>query len=301
MLQQVCCYYLLEKNKKSLSIFDQGMKVIIIEKNKGGGLTGLKKLFDYKDLFYYLVLRDVTVLYKQTILGLTWAILNPLFQIVIFSFIFGKLAGIKPDVEDMPYPLFSALAVIPWTYFSTSLSTSSNSLVSSSSIFTKVYFPRLLIPLTPIVSKLFDFFISLIIICVMMIFYQYLPGRNLIFVFWPLLVIIISSAGLGLWLSALSLQYRDVRFAIAFLLPVLLYIAPVAFPALLIQERFGQQLYYLYALYPMVGGIEGFRASFTHNTFPLIIVAISSFSAIVLFFTGMYYFKTMEKHFADVA
>lgn len=277
------------------------MKVTVIEKSKGGGLAGLKKLIDYKDLFYYLVLRDVTVLYKQTILGLAWAVINPLFQIVIFSFIFGKLAGIKPGEENMPYPLFSALAVIPWTYFSSSLSTASNSLISSSSIFTKVFFPRLIIPLTPVVSKLFDFLISLLIICGMMVYYQYLPGRNLILVFWPLLIIIISSAGLGLWLSALSLQYRDVRFALAFVLPVLLYIAPVAFPASLIKEKIGTTLYHLYAIYPMAGGIEGFRSAFTHGNFPFDIVLISSLSAIVILISGIYYFKSMEKHFADVA
>ena len=183
------------------------MKVTVIEKSRGGLFGGLKRLVEYKDLFYYLVLRDITVLYKQTVLGLTWAILNPLFQIVIFSFVFGRLAGIKSDVANMPYPLFSALAVIPWTYFSASLSTASNSLISSSSIFTKVYFPRLMIPLTPIVSKLFDFFISLLIISIMMIYYQYMPGVNLLLILWPLLIIIISAAGLGLWLSALSLQY----------------------------------------------------------------------------------------------
>ena len=277
------------------------MKVTVIEKSRGGLFGGLKRLVEYKDLFYYLVLRDVTVLYKQTVLGLTWAILNPLFQIVIFSFVFGRLAGIKSVVANMPYPLFSALAVIPWTYFSASLSTASNSLISSSSIFTKVYFPRLMIPLTPIVSKLFDFFISLLIISIMMIYYQYMPGVNLLLILWPLLIIIISAAGLGLWLSALSLQYRDVRFALAFVMPVLLYIAPVAFPASLIKEKIGTTLYHLYAIYPMAGGIEGFRSSFTRGAFPFDIVAISSLSAIVIFISGIYYFRSMEKHFADVA
>ena len=277
------------------------MKVTVIEKSKGGGLPEFKKLLEYKDLFYYLVLRDVTVLYKQTILGFAWAVINPLFQIVIFSFVFGRLAGIKPGIDNMPYPLFSALAVIPWTYFSSSLSTSSNSLISSSSIFTKVYFPRVLIPLTPIVSKLFDFFVALTIICIMMFYYGYAPGSNILFVLWPLLIIIISSAGLGLWLSALSLQYRDVRFALGFILPILLYLAPVAFPASLIKEKIGTTLYHLYALYPMAGGIEGFRSSFTHGNFPFDLVIISSISAIIICITGLYYFRNMEKHFADVA
>jgi lipopolysaccharide transport system permease protein len=277
------------------------MRITIIEKSKGGSFPEFKKLREYKDLFYYLVLRDVTVLYKQTILGFAWAVINPLFQIVIFSFVFGRLAGIKPGIDNMPYPLFSALAVIPWTYFSASLSTASNSLISSSSIFTKVYFPRVMIPLTPIVSKLFDFFVALSIICIMMFYYGYAPGSNIVLVLWPLLIIIISSAGLGLWLSALSLQYRDVRFALGFILPILLYLAPVAFPASLIKEKIGTTLYHLYALYPMAGGIEGFRASFTHGNFPFDLVIISSLSAIVIFITGLYYFRNMEKHFADVA
>jgi lipopolysaccharide transport system permease protein len=135
----------------------------------------------------------------------------------------------------------------------------------------------------------------------MMIYYKYLPGSNLLLVLWPLLIIIISSAGLGLWLSALSLQYRDVRFALGFVLPVLLYIAPVAFPASLVKEKIGDTLYHVYALYPLAGGIEGFRSAFTHGDFPFDLVAISTFSALMIFVSGIYYFKKMEKHFADVA
>ncbi|MEP6513359.1 MAG: hypothetical protein ABJA79_05795, partial [Parafilimonas sp.] len=186
-----------------------------IEPRKKFSFFSIKDFFRYKDLLYYMVLRDITVQYKQTILGLGWAILNPLFQIIIFSFIFGNLAGLKPDVANMPYPLFSTLAVIPWTYFSSSLSSACSSLITSSPIFTKVYFPRIIIPLTPVFSKLFDFLISMIILVGLMIYYQFYPGKNLVLVAWPLLIIIVTSAGLGFWLSALSLQYRDVRFALS--------------------------------------------------------------------------------------
>ena len=151
------------------------------------------------------------------------------------------------------------------------------------------------------VSKLFDFFISLAIVIVLMIIYQYAPGSNLLFILWPLAIIIFSAAGLGMWFSALALQYRDVRFALGFLMPVLLYAAPVAFPASLVREHVGETWYYLYAIYPMVGGIEGFRASFGSGIFPVEMVAISTLSAVLIFISGLVYFKKMERHFADVA
>lgn len=265
-------------------------------------LLSWKELVRYKDLLYFLVLRDVTVLYKQTILGFAWAVINPLVQIIIFSFIFGNLAGIKPDVEGMPYIIFSSLAVIPWTYFSSSLSTSASSLIATSGVFTKVYFPRLIIPLTPIISKLVDLSISMIILIGLMIFFKYAPGSNIIFLLIPLLIIILTASGLGFWFSTLSLHYRDFRFALGFLIPVLMYAAPIAFPAKLIMEKFGTTAYHLYALYPMVGGIEGFRNSFAHSgTYPWSLVTISSITSVLIFFSGIFYFKKKEKHFADVA
>ncbi|MCU0323383.1 MAG: ABC transporter permease, partial [Chitinophagaceae bacterium] len=214
----------------------------------------------------------------------------------------GAIAGISTGSEGLPYPVFSCLAVIPWNYFSSTFAASSNSLISTSSIFTKVYFPRIIIPLVPIFSKLVDFFISLIILVLVMVYYNYLPGSNWYLFFVPLLIIFITSAGFGFWLSSLVLQYRDFRFAINFLLPLLLYVAPVAYPALKIKEKFGNTVYELSALYPMVGGIEGFRCSFLQNTvFPWNLVAISGISALVIFVTGAIYFRKMEKHFADVA
>jgi lipopolysaccharide transport system permease protein len=261
-----------------------------------------KELFRYKDLLYFLVLRDVTVLYKQTVLGFAWAVINPLVQIIIFSFVFGNLAGIKPDVAGMPYIIFSSLAVIPWTYFSSSLTSSASSLIATSGIFTKVYFPRLVIPLTPIISKLVDFSISMIILIGLMIAYKYIPGSNIIYLPIPLLIIILTASGLGFWFATLSLHYRDFRFALGFLVPVLMYAAPIAFPAKMIMDKFGETAYYIYALYPMVGGVEGFRNSFAHSsTYPWTLVAISGVTSIIIFFSGMLYFRKKEKHFADVA
>ncbi len=275
---------------------------IIIEANQRSSIFNWKEFWRYRDLLYFMVLRDVTVLYKQTILGFTWAIINPLFQIVIFSVVFGSLVGVKPGVGDMPYPVFSALAVIPWTYFSNSLNASGQSLITANSILSKVYFPRIIFPLVPTLSKLVDFVISFLILIGVMFYFHYQPGTNVVYVFIPLLLIIISSAGLGFWFSALSVQYRDFKFALSFMLPLLMYAAPVVFPAIKIQQKLGDAYYHAYALYPMVGGIEGFRNCFSNGAkMPWDIIAISGTMALVIFISGAWYFKKMEKYFADIA
>ena len=276
--------------------------IVIIEPSSAVVGINLKEVWRFKDLLYFMVLRDVTVLYKQTVLGFAWAIINPLFQIVIFSVVFGTLAGVKPNISNMPYPIFSCLAVIPWTYFSSSLNQAGSSLISASSIFTKVYFPRIIIPLTPIFSKLVDLSISFLILIGIMIFYKYTPGSNVFFAPIPLLLVVITSAGLGFWMSSLSVQYRDFKFALQFMIPLLMYIAPVAFPASTVLQHFGTTAYHVYALYPMVGAIEGFRTAFaTDLKMPWNIIGISSISAIIIFITGTWYFRKMEKHFADLA
>lgn len=249
-----------------------------------------------------MVWRDITVLYKQTILGFAWAILNPLFQIVIFSFVFGYLAGIKPDVEGMPYFLFSALSVIPWTYFSNSLTTAANSLLSSGALMNKIYFPRIILPLTPVLSKLADFFVSLSIAVVLLFVYQINPGLRILLLPIPFLLVVLTATGMGTLLATLVIQFRDVRFALNFLMPLLMYLAPVAFPAKLVLEKLGTTWYHLYALYPMVGVIESFRACFiTDKPFPWEMVCISYAGALIFFFIGIAYFKKMETFFADIA
>ena len=202
---------------------------IIIESTTGSRVFNFSELIKYKDLLRYMVLRDVTVLYKQTVLGFAWAIINPVFQIVIFSIVFGRLAGIKPDVANMPYPVFSCLAVIPWTYFSNATNASGTSLISTAAVFTKVYFPRLIIPLTPIFSKLVDFLISFIILIGIMVWYQYWPGQNVIYMFVPILIIILTAAGMGFWISSLAVQYRDFKFAMTFMMPLLCILLPLHF------------------------------------------------------------------------
>ena len=274
---------------------------VVIQANQRSSFFNFKEFWRYRDLLYFMVLRDITVLYKQTILGFAWAIINPLFQIVIFSVIFGGLVGVKTAAGNMPYPVFSALAVIPWTYFSNSLSASGTSLITANHILSKVYFPRIIFPLVPTLSKLVDFTISFLILMGVMVYFKYYPGINVSFLLIPLLLIIITSSGLG-WFSALSVQYRDFKFALSFMLPLLMYAAPVVFPAIKIQQKLGNTYYHLYALYPMVGGIEGFRTCFSKNTaMPWDLISISACSAFIIFISGLWYFKKMEKYFADIA
>lgn len=280
----------------------QRQPLVVIEPSSKLNSINLKEVWRYKDLLYFMVLRDITVLYKQTVLGFAWAIINPLFQIVVFSVVFGALAGVKPDILGMPYPVFSCLAVIPWTYFSNSLNQAGTSLISSSSVFTKVYFPRIIIPFTPILSKLVDFLISFSILIGLMIYFKYTPGSNVVFVLLPLLLVVITSAGLGLWFSSLSVQYRDFKFALSFMLPVLMYLAPVAFPASLVLNKFGATAYHMYSLYPLVGVIEGFRTCFAvGKQMPWDILALGYTSALFILVSGVFYFRKMEKYFADIA
>lgn len=274
----------------------------IIEASTRINVFDFKELIRYKDLLYFMVLRDVTVLYKQTVLGFAWAIISPLFQIVVFSIIFGSLVGVKPDIGGMPYAVFSCLAVIPWTYFSNSLNAAGSSLINANAILTKVYFPRIIFPLVPVFSKLVDLSISLIIVVGLLFYFKYEPGSNLVFIIVPLILLMITAMGFGFWFSALSIQYRDFKFALTFMLPLLMYVAPVAFPASIILNKFGINFYHAYCAYPMVGVIEGFRASFAVNkSFPFDAVGISFVSASIICLTGLWYFKKMEKYFADIA
>jgi len=273
---------------------------VVIKPDSGWKLIDWKVLYRYKDLLYFMVLRDITVIYKQTILGFAWAILNPVFSMIVFSVIFGNLAGVPSD--GIPYPIFSFAALLPWTYFSASLTGATNSLVGSSNIFTKVYFPRIIIPLTPVLSKLADFAIAFVILIFMMVFYQISPDINIVFLPLLLVLMILTSAGMGMWLSALAIQYRDVKFAITLMVQLLMYLAPVVFPASLVKEKLGETAYLLYGIYPMTGVIEGFRAAIIGaNPMPWDLIATGSIVAILLFVSGAFYFRKMERVFADVA
>jgi len=247
-----------------------------------------------------MVKREVTVLYKQTILGFSWAIIRPVFSMIIFSIIFGNLAKIPSD--GIPYPVFSYVALVPWTYFSTAMTRSTQSLVSGAGIFTKVYFPRLILPLTPVIAGLVDFVIALAVVGVLMLYYSILPTLNVLWL--PLLIVlmIMTSAGIGMWLSALAIQYRDVGFATQFMSQLLMYAAPVVWPVSLIGEKFGDTARLIYGLYPLVGVIEGFRSALLgHNPMPWDLIGMGSITAVFLFISGAFYFKRKERIFADVA
>lgn len=273
---------------------------IVIKPRSKSVRINFPELIRYKDLLYFLVLRDVTVLYKQSILGIAWAFITPIFSMVVFSIVFGKLANIPSD--GIPYPLFAYAGLIPWTYFSNALNSSGSSLVSNAGIFTKVYFPRIFIPLTPILSKLLDLSISLIFLAGLMVYYGYFPGVKLILFPVLLILLILTTAGLGMWLSALAIQYRDVKFAITFITPLLMYAAPVVFPASLVLVKFGSTSYLLYGLYPLTGIIEGFRSMISPDiAIDWSLLGMSTLGALFIFLLGLFVFKKMESRFADVA
>jgi lipopolysaccharide transport system permease protein len=284
--------------KSPQAIGDQ--KWMRIEATSGWRLLDLKELVAYKDLFFFLVLRDIKVLYHQTILGFSWAIIRPVFQMMIFTVIFGNMAKISSD--GAPYALFSYVALVPWTYFQAAMTSSTTSLVTSSRMITKVYFPRLVIPLTSVLAKLVDFAIAFMLIIGMMIWYEVPATVNMLYL--PLLIIlmVMTAAGIGMWLSALTIQYRDIKHATQFLAQFLMYAAPVVWPVSLITENYGETARLVYGLYPMAGVIEGFRSAIigTHPM-PWDLIGVGTISAVLLFVTGAFYFKRMERRFADVA
>jgi lipopolysaccharide transport system permease protein len=269
---------------------------LVIRPKKGWQVVNWSEMIEYKDLIYFLVMRNIKAIYKQTVLGFSWAILRPVFHMIVFSVIFGKLAKIPSD--GLPYPIFSYAAVVPWTYFSTSMTRSTSSLIGGAGMFTKVYFPRLIIPFTPIISGLVDFIIAFSLIFVLMAWYGIPPTINILFI--PVLVILmmLTASGIGMWLSALAVQYRDVPYGVQFLSQLMMYAAPVAWPVSLIPEEYR----FFYGFYPMAGVIEGFRSALLgHNPMPWTLIASGSITAILLFFFGAFFFRRKERIFADVA
>ena len=268
--------------------------VTVIEPTGGWELPDLKELRAYQDLFYFMVWRDIKVLYAQTVLGFAWAIINPLVQIIIFSIIFGRVAKIPTD--GIPYVLFSAVAIIPWTYMAESMSMSSQSLVAGQSMLGKVYFPRIIYPLTPILAKLVDFGISLLLLVSVMIYYQVTPTWNLVYLPLMIVLMMIVPAGIGLCLSALAIRYRDVKFAMPFVIRMLIYSAPILYSASSIPENYR----FLYSLNPIVSVIEGYRACLLGTPMPWQFILPGAAIATLLLLFGALYFRRMERVFVDV-
>ena len=257
-------------------------------------IIDFQELKDYRDLFFFLVWRDIKVLYAQTIMGFAWAILNPLIQIIIFSIIFGKVA--KLDTDGIPYVLFSTVAIIPWAYMSEAMSRSSQSLVSGQSMLGKVYFPRLIFPITPVLAKLVDFSISLILLLAVMLYYRISPTWNLLLL--PFLIVLMMSvpAGIGFWLSALSIRFRDVKFAMPFMIRMLIYSAPILYSASSIPDNYR----FLYSLNPIVAVIEGYRACLLGTEIPWEFILPGTVVSALLLVSGAIYFRKMERVFVDV-
>jgi lipopolysaccharide transport system permease protein len=269
-------------------------KVKIIEAKSGWRSINFQELLDYRDLLYFLVIREMKILYAQTILGLSWAVLNPLIQIIIFTIVFGKVAKIPS--EGSPYFLFATAGIIPWTYMSQGMSASSDSLVRGSSMLGKVYFPRLIFPIAPVISKLIEFFISFIILFVVAVYYRLEPTFNLLLLPLFIIYMIMIPAGVGMWLSSLAIRFRDVKHAMPFAIRMLMYTAPIVYSAQSIPEHYRM----LYCLNPIVGVIEGFRACFLGTPIPWIYIWPGMITAVILLITGALYFVRMERIFVDV-
>jgi len=268
---------------------------IIIRPPAGWQLINWKELIDYRDLLYFLTIRGIKARYAQSVLGVSWAIIQPLFTTVVFTIIFGKLA--KIDSDGMPYALFSFAAMVPWNYFSSTLTESANSLVSNSNMINKVYFPRLILPLSAALSKLLDLIIGLVVLGGFMIYFHVIPTLSIILLPLFIVMLLCTSLGIGMILSAMSVQYRDVKHALAFVVQLLMYAAPVVYPVSIIPEKY--QFYY--CLNPMVGVIEGFRSAVFGNPFPWEFISTGIPVALGLFIFGAFYFRKMEKNFADLA
>jgi len=254
----------------------------------------LKELWAYRELIVSFSLRDIKLRYKQTGLGIAWAALQPLLTMLIFTVIFGGLAKIPSD--GVPYPLFVLAALLPWTLFSEGLTRSTTSMITNANIMTKVYFPRLIMPLSSIISPLVDFIISFFILMAMMFYYGFMPTINIVFLPVFLLLALATSLGVGLWLSALNVKYRDFQYTVPFLIQIWMFASPVVYSSSLVPEA----LRPIFGLNPMTGVIEGFRWALLGTGAPSTMVLVSVGMVIVLLVSGMFYFRRMEQYYADI-
>ena len=269
--------------------------LVVIEPSKSWVAINLRDLWSYRELLYFLTWRDIKVRYKQTLLGAAWAILQPLLTTLIFTLFFGILAGVPSD--NVPYPIFAFAGLLPWTFFSNSLTQSSNSLVGSANLISKVYFPRLLVPAAAIGAGLVDFAIAFLILIGMMIFYGIAVTWHILML--PLLVLMLTllALGIGMWLSALNVKYRDIRYVLPFLIQIWMFASPVIYPTTLVPERWR----WILALNPLTGIIENFRTSiFGQRSFNWSALATSAIITVVFLVYAAFAFRRMEKTFADI-
>jgi lipopolysaccharide transport system permease protein len=285
---------------KSTAIIKSEPGTIVLRPSRGWTALNLRDLWLYRELVYFMTWRDLKVRYKQTLLGVSWAVLNPFLQMVIFSIIFGQLAKVSSD--GLPYPLFSFTALLPWTLFANALNNASRSLVSHQNMVTKIYFPRLVLPLASVVAGVVDFLLAFLVLIGMMIYYN-VTGVTHLTLNWAMLTLplflllaLVTALGAALWLSALYVKYRDVNYIIPFLAEVWKYLSPVVYSTTLIPEKW--QI--IYALNPMVGVVNGFRWALLGTPTPPDIRLVASVAvALFLLISGLFYFRNMEKTFAD--
>jgi lipopolysaccharide transport system permease protein len=252
------------------------------------------ELWQYRELLFFQALRDIKVRYKQTLLGAAWAILQPVLTMVVFSIFFGNLAGVPSD--GVPYPVFALAALVPWQLFTYALTQSSNSLVDNAQVLSKVYFPRLIIPLASVLAGLIDFAIACVVLVGMMLYYEIVPGWGILTLPFFTLLAIAAALAAGLWLSALNVKYRDVRYTIPFLAQFWLFVTPVAYSSSLVPEKWQA----IYGINPMAGVVDGFRWALLGKTPPGPILLVSMGATALLLLGGLFYFRRMEKTFADI-
>lgn len=266
-----------------------------IQPKKGWVGLNFRELWKYRELLYFLIWRDLKVRYKQTALGAGWAIIQPLLTMLVFSLFFGRLARVPSD--GVPYPIFAFAGLVPWTFFANAITQSSNSLIGSQHLITKVYFPRLVIPIASVLSGIIDFIIAFVVLIGMIFYYRITPGITILAIPLFFFIALITALGTGLWLSALNVEFRDVRYVVPFLAQFWLFSTPVAYPSSLLAERWQV----IYALNPMVGVVEGFRWALLQTPAPSpAVLVVSTMTSIFLLITGALYFKRMERTFADV-
>ena len=275
----------MNNNKQSIKIINSKSKYF----------PNFKEIFEYKDLLYFLILKDIKARYAQSVIGIGWAIIQPLFFMLVFTVIFGKLA--KIDSEGVPYQIFSFTALVPWTFFSNAMADSTNSLSANLNLITNIYIPRILIPLSATIGKFIDFIISFLILIVLLLFYSYFPDQKIILIFMYIFLMFISAFAFGLILGTMSIQYRDIKYALPFGIQLFMYATPVAYSTNMIPEKY----HVIYALNPMVTVVEGFRNIFLHTgNITVEMIVVSFFTSFLCLMVGIIYFSKTERIFADV-
>jgi len=277
------------------------LPTITIKPSSGWAALRLGDLWEYRELLYFFVWRDVKIRYKQTLLGAAWAILQPLTTMLVFTIFFGRLAHVGSD--GLPYPVFSFAGLLPWTFFADGLNKGSASMVGDAALIRKIYFPRLLLPISSVLGGLVDFAITFVVLLVLMVFYGVWPTATIVFLPLMLLIAVGSALGVGMWLSALNVQYRDIRFIVPFFIQIWLFVTPVIYPATKVTRWLAAHRLpgWLYGLNPMTGVVEGFRwALLGTGTAPGPVLAASAAMSLAMLIAGAFYFRRMERTFADV-